>query len=92
VTTPATPSAPKPAGGPPKPGAPGESPAAIPPDVQLLSFWEKNGHAILVLCGIVLVFYIGKGAWDYYAAQKEAGIEAEFAAAATPEKMVALSL
>jgi hypothetical protein len=50
-------------------------------------FWARNGNAIYVLCALVLVGILAKGAWDYFAAQKQMQIGAEYAAASTPEAL-----
>ena len=54
-------------------------------------FWKKNGNAILVLCGLVLLGYVGKEAWEYFARERETGIQQEFAAAESPEKLQAFA-
>jgi predicted negative regulator of RcsB-dependent stress response len=94
MPTPASPLSPKPPGDAVPVGAnPGDvvNPALSPVDEQLHGFWKKNGQAILVLCGIVVVFYIGKAGWDAYSSGQEAGVEKEFAEATTPEKLQAFT-
>lgn len=91
MTTPATPSAPTPAAGPNKPAAEGQAPAASPIDERLHGFWKDNGRTILGVCVVALVLYIGNGIWEYWGIQKEAAIEADFAACSTPEKFKAFA-
>jgi hypothetical protein len=50
-------------------------------------FWQRNANAVYVLCALVLAGILAKGAWDYFAAQKEMRVGAEYAAAATPEAL-----
>jgi hypothetical protein len=94
MPTPASPSNPKLPGEAPqagaKPGGAGND-AHSPVDAQLHNFWKKNGQAVIVLCGLVLLFYVGRAGWDYYANQREDGIRAEFAAATTPDKLQAFA-
>ena len=87
MTTPATPSAPKPAG---------DDRNLVPADATsfedwLHLFWKNNGNAILTLVCLVLVGILAKGGWDYLAAQKELGIEKDFASATTPEQFKAFA-
>jgi hypothetical protein len=84
MTTPATPSSPKPAGDDRNLVAVDAATAATFEE-KLHVFWGKNGTAILVLVGLVLVGIIAKGGWDYLGRQKESDIEKAFAAATTPE-------
>lgn len=56
---------------------------------RLRIFWEKNAKTVYALCVVVLLAIIGRGGFEYYQAQKEAGIQAEYAAATTPEKLKA---
>jgi len=94
MPTPASPLNPKPPGEAPQGGAkPGGAldAAHSPIDEQLRTLWEKYREAIIVLCGIVILFYFGRAAWDYYANQREEGIRKEFAEATTPEKLQAFA-
>lgn len=84
MTTPATPSAPQPAGDDRNLVAVDAS-TAIGLEEKLHVFWQKNGNAVLVLCGLVLAGIIAKGGWDYLARQKELDVEKDYAAATTPE-------
>lgn len=83
MTTPATPSAPKPAGDDRNLVAVDASTASSFED-KLHLFWKSNGTAVLTLIGLVIVGILAKGGWDYLAAQKELDIEKAFAAATTP--------
>ena len=84
MTTPATPSASKPAGDDRNLVAVDAATAATLED-KLHVFWQKNGTVVLAICGLVLVGIIAKGGWDYLGRQKEREIERDYAAATTPE-------
>ena len=78
----------------PKAPAPHVSAEATTPVVPSLEerlriFWEKNSKTVYALCVVVLLAIVGRGAMEYYERQKEAGIEADYAAATTPEKQKA---
>jgi len=91
MTTPATPSDPKPA----------VTCRAVPPAAEpwtaesveewLKRIWEQNRNAVYVLCGLVLAGIIAKGIWHYIAEQQEAEVGQEYAAAATPEMLKAFA-
>lgn len=91
MTTPATPSSPSPAGDDRNLVAVDENYAATTFEDKLHLFWKKNGTGVLALCVLVLLAIVGKGGWDYLAAQKELGIEKEYAAATTPEQRKAFA-
>ena len=55
--------------------------------VQLQMFWAKNRTAILIGCAVVLVAILGKGGYEMYVEQREAGIAKEYAEARTSEKL-----
>lgn len=84
MTTPATPSSPKPAGDDRNLVAVDAATAATLEE-KLHVFWKSNGTAVLALCGLVLLGIIAKGGWDYLGRQKELDVEKDFAAATTPE-------
>ena len=90
MTTPATPSAPKPAGDDRNLVAVDVSTAASFEE-RLHLFWKNNGNSILTLVGLVLVGIIAKGGLDYFSAQKELGIEKDYAVATTPEQLKAFA-
>ena len=90
MTTPATPASPKPAGDDRNLVAVDATTATSFED-RLHLFWKNNGNAVLTLCGLVLVGIAAKGGWDYLAAQKELGIEKDYAAATTPEQLKAFA-
>src|SRR3978361_505350 len=69
-----------------------ESPENIVPveppfDEKLHLFWQKNSRTVYALCAVVLLAIIARGVYDFYERQREADIEASYAAANTPEKM-----
>ena len=87
MTTPATPSAPKPAGDDRKLVSVDETYIAPSFEDSLNLFWKKNGTAVLVLCGVVLVGICAKGGWDYLQGQKELEVEQAYAAATTSDQL-----
>lgn len=91
MTTPASPSQPTPAGD--DRNLVAVDAAYIAPSFEdkLHAFWKKNGTAVIALCALVLVGIVAKGGWDYMAAQKDAGIQQDYAAATTPEKLKAFA-
>ncbi|MBS0661944.1 MAG: tetratricopeptide repeat protein [Verrucomicrobia bacterium] len=84
-----------PANSPAKPSAGDHSHAATPAvltfEDRLRDYWQKNGQAIMVGAGIVILGVLAKGVWDYVGAQKELEVEKEFAAATTPDKLKAFA-
>ena len=57
------------------------APSAADLDHHLKNFWEKYNRAVYAVCCVILAAILAKGGWDYFAGQREAAIEAEFAAA-----------
>ncbi len=49
--------------------------------------WQKNRPLVIGACLAVIVFILGKGAWDYLARQRELDVERDYAAATTPEQL-----
>lgn len=90
MSTPATPASPKPAGDDRNLVAVDATTATSFEDRMHL-FWEKNGTAVLTLCGLVLVGILAKGGWDYLAKQKELGVEKDYAAASTADQLKAFA-
>lgn len=63
-------------------------PAAEPPfDEKLRQFWKKNSKTVYALSVVIILAIIGRGGYDYYQRQQEAGVETEFSAATSPEKL-----
>lgn len=87
MSTPATPSAPKPAGDDRKLVSVDENYIAPSFEDKLHLFWEKNGKAVLALCVVVLLGIAGKGAWEYLEGQKELDVQKAYAVAATSEQL-----
>jgi hypothetical protein len=56
---------------------------------KLLLFWQKNGTKVIVVCGLVFVGIVAKGAWEYLERQKNDDIVSDYAAAGTSEKLKA---
>jgi len=83
------------------PATPPNPKSAANPDVphpvdsfaeKMNHFWQRNRSAFLTGCVLVLVAIFGKGVYDYYARQREKGIEQEYAAAGAPEKLKAFAV
>ena len=81
----------------PKPAADDRNLVAVDPQSavtfadQLQLFWEKNGNAVLMLCGLIILGVIAKGGWEYMARQKQLEIETAYAAATTPDQLKAFA-
>jgi hypothetical protein len=90
MTTPAKPSSPKPAGDDRNLVAV-DATTAHSFDEKMQVFWQKNGTAVLTVIVLVFVAILGKYGWDYMAAQKELGIEKDYAAASTPDQLKAFA-
>jgi hypothetical protein len=74
---------------------PSENPvAAIEPgfEVAAQAFWEKNRSLILAVCALALLAVIGREGWQYFAAQHEQSLQADFARAGDrPEQLTAFA-
>ena len=68
-----------------------ENPVVSPVDEQLHDFWKKNSSFLLILCGAVLLVYLGREGWEYFSQQREEAVQQEFASATTPEKYQAFA-
>ncbi len=87
MSTPATPSAPQPAGDDRKLVPVDENYIAPSFEDKLHLFWEKNGKAVLALCAVVLLAIVGKGGWEYLEGQKELDVQKAYAVATTSEQL-----
>ncbi len=67
------------------------TPAVLTFEDRLRDYWQKNGQAIMVGAGIVILAVLAKGVWEYMAAQKELDVEKDFAAATSPDKLKAFA-
>jgi hypothetical protein len=57
-------------------------------EVAAQAFWEKNRGLILGLCAVALLAIIGYRGWEYFAAQHEESVRADFAKAGDrPEQL-----
>jgi hypothetical protein len=92
MTTPATPSSPKPAGDDRNLVAVDENYVAPSFEDKLHTFWAKNSTAVLVLCVAVLLGIVAKYGWDEVQKNRDNEIRADFAAASTSEKLKAFAL
>jgi predicted negative regulator of RcsB-dependent stress response len=91
MTKPSTPSALKSAGDNRNLVAVDENYVALTFEDRLRIFWRKNGKSIVALVVVALLAVLGKGVWDYRAAQKEIELERVYAAATTPEQVKAFA-
>lgn len=87
MTTPATPSAPQPAGDDRKLVSVDEAYLAPTFEDRLELFWKNYGTAVLSLCALVFVGILAKGGWDYLQNQKELEVQKAYAAAATSDQL-----
>ncbi|MEO6245327.1 MAG: tetratricopeptide repeat protein [Opitutaceae bacterium] len=90
MPTPATPSAPKPAGDDRNLVAV-DATTAVTFEDKVNLFWKNNRTAVIALCVVIVVAIAGKGLWDYMAGQKELEVEKAYAAATTTEQLKAFS-
>lgn len=90
MTTPASPLSPKPAGDD-RNLVVVDASTAVGFEEKLHLFWNKNGNAVLVLFGLIILGILAKGGWEYLAHQKELEIEKAYAAATTPEQLTAFA-
>lgn len=68
-----------------------ENYTALTLDDRLRIFWQKNGKSIVALVVLVLLAVLGKGLWDYRAAQKELELERTYGSATTTEQIKAFA-
>lgn len=69
----------------------GETPVPLTFEDKMNQFWQQNRMIVLGLCVLVLVAILGKGAWERIQRSRELDIEAQFAAATTPEQLRAFA-
>ncbi len=87
MTAPATPSQPSPAGDDRNLVPVGATYIAPSFEDKLHVFWLKNGKIVIAICVLVVAGIAGQGIWDYFAANKEAGVKESYAAASSAEKL-----
>jgi hypothetical protein len=71
-----------------------KQPIAVEPgfEVAAQAFWDKNRALILGLCAAALLAIIGYKGWEYFAAQREESVRADFAKAGDrPEQLAAFA-
>ena len=73
--------------------SPSVQPVSASPDIDetLQTFGKKYGPAAVTVAVLVLAFYLGREGWNYLGAQREAGVQSEFAAAHSPEQLKAFA-
>lgn len=65
----------------------GSTPIVPPFEERLRMFWEKNAKTVYAVVAAVLIAILAKGGWEYYQQEQERGVQADYAAASTPEKL-----
>jgi hypothetical protein len=55
------------------------------PEEYLKRVWGQYGNFIYLLCGAIAIGILAKGGWDYLNAQKELGIQKEYAQCVTTD-------
>jgi predicted negative regulator of RcsB-dependent stress response len=68
----------------------GQAAPAIEPGFEIAAqaFWEKNRRFVLLVCTVALLVVIGREGWQYYEAQQEQGVRADYAKASDrPEQL-----
>ena len=71
---------------PPTPSDPSAAaPIPVPHEERFRQAWERYGNTVYTMCAIVMAGILAKGGWDYLVAQKELGIEKEFAECTSAE-------
>ncbi|MDP3073097.1 MAG: hypothetical protein Q8N18_22580 [Opitutaceae bacterium] len=88
MSTPATPSAPQPAGDD-RNLVPADASPVLTFEDKVGLFWKNHRTLVLVLCVAVVAAIAGKGLMDYLARQKEEKIGAAYAAATTNDQLKA---
>lgn len=58
---------------------------------RLHIFWDKHSRTVLVFLGLAVLAIVGKGAFAYFAAQREAKITAEYGAASSTAQLQAFA-
>lgn len=54
---------------------------------KLQAFWERNRGTVTAVLVVIVLAIVGKGGWDYLAAQREQGVRGAFAEATTPAQL-----
>lgn len=86
MTTPATPSNPKPTDDD-RNLVPLDASTAVGFEEKLNLFWDKYRGAVVGFFVVVILLILGKAGWDYMTRQRELGVEKDYAAATTPEQV-----
>lgn len=68
-----------------------ENSGALTFEERLHLFWKKHSQAVVAGCGAILIAIIAIGCWELYQAHREKGVESDYAAATTPEKLSAFA-
>lgn len=90
MSSPATPPQPAPAGDD-RNLVPAEASPVITLEDRMRGFWDSYRKVIYVVCALVVLGIIGKGALEYSEAQREEGVRKAYVAATTPEQLKAFA-
>jgi predicted negative regulator of RcsB-dependent stress response len=63
------------------------APSGVNMDEYAKGLWDKNRNFILGGCALVVLLILGWGGWNYFTAQREQGIEQDYANATGPETL-----
>jgi len=75
-----------------RPAKPDENTPVEPPlEEQLRTFWEKNHQSVYIGVAVLLLVVIARYGYDLIVAQREARIEAAYAAVSTPPRLEAFA-
>ena len=91
MTTPAVPSNSKPTGDDRNLVAVDENYVALSLEDRLHQIWKNHSRTIIAACVLVLIAILAWGGWDLAAGQREAGIEKDYEAASTSDKLKAFA-
>jgi hypothetical protein len=71
---------------PPTPSDPSAAaPIPVPHEERFRQAWERYGNTVYTMCAIVVAGILAKGGWDYLVAQKELGIQRDYAECTSAE-------
>lgn len=87
MSTPATPSAPVPAGKDRNPEDADQKVVGPSFEDRLRLFWQRNSSAVTGVLVAVLLAIVAKGGWEYFQGQREQEIGKAYAAATTPAQL-----
>ena len=63
--------------------------AVAPLEIRFETFWINNRRQILTLCASILLFIVGREGWNYFAAQRELGVQHDYSVATANDAKLA---